>query len=602
MKKYILSALSGLLFVSCIDTSVLPDDKITGENFWQSKEQVSGMVTDVYRAMCAEAAVERYAVWGGFRSDEMYPSLSNYSDGKLTDLKEISDAVTASDNQFANWSSMYSIINKCNIVLEKAPGVVLIDPSYTQETYYTDESQMLAIRALCHFYLIRAFRDIPYSDVAYMNSSMDMQVQQLAPAASLQRCIDDLNRALEHPLSPTGFTDWRKTGLINRDAIKSILADVHLWRASMTGNKDDYTRCAQLCQEVIDSKKSQGVDGSGFGGFFGDGGGSSASDQKYPLIEGRYAYDRIFGSGNSSESIFELLFDGTNNANTAVMELYWNHRSDNDRKNNKYPDNRSQGGLVDASASVFGSIAETGTAYLYTSDYRFYDNTFDANDANEAVYGIRKMGRSSSANTALDFTKWKAESKSVNITSFLPYLARDLSINWIFYRLTDVMLMKAEALVQIGDEASLAEAFELVYEINKRSQADETKYLVANDYTTQAEYEDLVLAERLRELCFEGKRWFDLVRYNYRHVDGIQPDKMLWEIGGVKASKESFVENYKPMMDLMKRRYPEGADSYAAKMNREACLYMPILRDELKVSTNLHQNPVYNASDNYVKN
>ena len=86
---------------------------------------------------------------------------------------------------------------------------------------------------------------------------------------------------------------------------------------------------------------------------------------------------------------------------------------------------------------------------------------------------------------------------------------RNTTANWIVYRLADVMLMKAEAMVQADKDWD--EAFKLVNDIYLR--ASETKEpLVADNYSNKVDREELVLRERQRELMFEGKRWFDLVR------------------------------------------------------------------------------------------
>lgn len=592
MKKYILlSVLPTMLMTSCIDTSVLPVDQITGDDFWQNKEEVTNMVTDVYKHMCAESAVERYLVWGNFRSDEMAP-YSGSLGGKLNSLKDISDGAMTSTNTYADWASMYDIINRCNIVLEKAPAVVTKDPSYTQETYYTDESQMLGIRALCHFYLIRAFRDIPYSTTAYMNSSVDMYVSQEAPIYTLEKCITDLNRALEHPLSPTAYTDWRRVGLLNRDGIKAILADVYLWRASMTHNADDYRKCADLCQEIIDSKMSQ-YRGGNIGGFGPMGGGmgpSISDDMKYPLLSGEYAFISTFISGNSMESIFEIQMDGQNNSNNGVRNLYWNY----DEKNRNT-------GFVKGTVSVFGQAGQTSSAYATNTDYRFYENVYSAGGSNLTELNIRKMVTADATalrdNTANNVSSWKPDNS--NPGGGRSGTMNQIDQNFIFYRLTDVMLMRAEALTQLDEKD---EAFELVYEVNKRSQTSEANYLKADELQTTLDYEKLVLAERQRELCFEGKRWFDLMRFNYRNVEGIRPDLMLWEISGGTSNKNAFVRNYTEMMNIVQLRYIEGGSAICSKMNWEPYLYFPVLESELKVNVNLHQNPVYSSNDIYVKN
>ena len=46
-----------------------------------------------------------------------------------------------------------------------------------------------------------------------------------------------------------------------------------------------------------------------------------------------------------------------------------------------------------------------------------------------------------------------------------------------------------------------------------------TDTLVRTDYRSKSQMETLVLKERHRELMFEGKRWYDLVRHSLRKGD-----------------------------------------------------------------------------------
>jgi starch-binding outer membrane protein, SusD/RagB family len=75
--------------------------------------------------------------------------------------------------------------------------------------------------------------------------------------------------------------------------------------------------------------------------------------------------------------------------------------------------------------------------------------------------------------------------------------------NIIIYRLADVLLMKAEALVRTNDVPG---AMLIVNQIRTRAG------LADVSASTPEQAIDLILAERKKELAFEGKRWYDLVR------------------------------------------------------------------------------------------
>ncbi|MBR2883038.1 MAG: RagB/SusD family nutrient uptake outer membrane protein, partial [Prevotella sp.] len=237
MKKYISILLGGLMMASCVDTVLLPDDKTVDEDFWQSKSDVSMMVNGAYSKMTGADVISKLIVWGGFRSDELL-LVSNINDGTRNSLLEIEEVNIETTNAFSAWAPIYSVINNCNIVLQKAEPVMSIDPNYTNGDYETDRSQMLALRALCYFYLVRTFRDVPYTTTAYMNSSQDMTIRQLSPDSVLINCIADLEEAEKNALSAAA-SGWQRVGWINKEAIHSILADIYLWRASVMHNPED---------------------------------------------------------------------------------------------------------------------------------------------------------------------------------------------------------------------------------------------------------------------------------------------------------------------------------------------------------------------------
>ena len=124
--------------------------------------------------------------------------------------------------------------------------------------------------------------------------------------------------------------------------------------------------------------------------------------------------------------------------------------------------------------------------------------------------------------------------------------------------------------------------------------SDDNKASYALKYSTYRDkMEDLVLAERARELCFEGKRWFDLMRYNYRHTT-TQADltKMLSQEG------YTIVNNSDEFFNLALRKYTVPS-AMKVKMRDERYLYMPINQDEVEINTNLKQNPVYKSAAKY---
>ena len=573
MKKYISIILVSLLTVSCVDTVLLPDDKTVDEDFWKTKADVSLMVEGAYKSMLSGDVISRLIVWGDFRSDELLPVSSISSNATVSALTEIDAQNTQTDNMFSSWASLYSVINNCNIVLDRAQSVMSIDPSYTEGDYLTDRSQMLALRSLCYFYLVRNFRDIPYSDHAYMTSSEKMDISQSSPDSVLQCCIRNLEEAETIALDPSAFTDWRRVGHINRDAIDALLADIYLWLGSVKHSNEYYQKCVDYCDKVIASKKQQHIPGR-----------NELIEKEYPLAEGTQAFNSIFVRQNAEESIFEMQFDGRNNSNSILCQYLY-----------KYRNNNSPNGYMKAS-SIFGTVGNGAPVFTQTGDYRYLMSCF-AVGSNADSYDVRKM---------ITQDEWNPNNP-VGVTgqarSAREY--ENFAQNYIFYRLSDVMLMKAEALTSLAadnNDPQLRSAFNLVQYVNARSIYSGN---LGNDslkwgfYNNKLSMETLVLQERLRELCFEGKRWYDLMRYNFRHVEGIDYTRTLARQSDAGAT---FVRNDANMLNLVTRKYTSGAAAAASKMRTEPYLYMPINQSDIDVNQNLRQNPVYSDADEFKKN
>ena len=585
--------LSSMMFVSCVDTIILPDDKTVDEDFWKTKEDVAAMVNGAYSAMTANDVIARLIVWGDYRSDEML--ISTTPTGGVPDaLTEMAAVNMQTTNMYASWSAFYNVINRCNIVLERAEAVMNEDPNYTLGDYQVDRSQMLALRALCYFYLVRNYHDVPYITQAYMVSSQEMQVAQSTPQYVIERCIADLEEAERTPLKALNYTtsQWQRVGWMTDDAIRTLLADIYLWRASITHNAADYQKCIDYCDLVIKSKQDQHV------ASFDD-----AEGVDYPLVNSNNYYTRLFGDQNAEESIFEL----QSRSNVAIAQYFF-----------KYGSNTSGEGWIKASSTLFGAAASQITAINATSnfvfaanDMRYYASCFAATSSGDANLEVRKMI------SHMSIEKNERQNRASIASSEVVDYSRGsgLNSNYPIYRLPDVLLMKAEALVQLVDEnleesekqKQLQVPFTLVQNVNTRALyranvADSMKWTSYRNYSKE-QMEMLVMQERLREFCFEGKRWYDLLRYNYRHADNASASytQLLADMQGGDDTS-ALPEIFDNMKMLMTRSRGGDGPGVRAKMYNEAYLYLPIPNSDIIVCPLLKQNPAYKDAVQYEKN
>ena len=573
MKKILSIIFASVALSSCVDTVILPDNKTVDDDFWQKKSEVDAVVATAYAQLRDEAAIRNMIVWGDFRSDELtvtstLPTGAAYR----TALQQIYSLNIETENAFTSWYPFYSAINYCNLVLEKAEGVIAVDPDYMRGDYDANKAQMLALRAFCYFYLTRVFHDIPVTPAAYLNSSDDLNAPQYSPDDVLNMCIDDLKEASKYAISGSTYGDWRDKGYLNQDGINAILADIYLWRGSINRDASDYQACVEYCDKVIKAKK-EAYEQKPTRRRFGD----DEEKLDYYLSDYSDMYSDLFGQTgqNADESIFELQFRNSNVTNKGLDQMYYRY---NNASSNSY-------GYLKAS-SKFGSVDATGNGVWNNSvDQRLYEFVYDATSSSVEQFGVRKFVATTSAGVSNTADSHRDTRSAVYQ-------------NWIFYRLTDVMLMKAEALVQLYNLGGKAEgdtrneeAFAICKFVNDRSLSDANKTSYALKYSIYRDkMEELVLAERARELCFEGKRWFDLMRYNYRHTATKADLK--------KKLYEGYVANSDEFLELALRKYAVPS-AMKAKIRDERYLYMPINQDEVELNPSLVQNPVYKSSSKY---
>ena len=188
-KKSLLAValVAGSLLSSGTDyLTIIPSDQIVREDFWQTEDQVNGMLAHSYTSLISTAAMERAIVWGELRADNM-----TFRESAGGPLKNIVEANILDDNAYSKWAVFYEAINYANLVIEYAPLVTERDPDFTEGDLQVGMGEMYAMRALCHFYLVRAFRDIPMALVPAVNDADLPDYHQVHPLEALNYIMQD---------------------------------------------------------------------------------------------------------------------------------------------------------------------------------------------------------------------------------------------------------------------------------------------------------------------------------------------------------------------------------------------------------------------------
>ena len=571
---------------SCGDfLEVEPRDIITLENFWNEETDIESVIAGCYTVMAEEEITARMMIWGEFRSENVNIADETKDPSLTLALKEgINDT-----NWYTNWRAFYNVINRCNTAIYYANEVASKDPSYTVSEVSAHIAEATAIRSLMYWYLIRTFRNVPYTEEAFLDDTQEFAIPVSSFDDVLAKLIASLEAVKDNAVSSypevsdeNSLKNYYNTGRITRWAIYAMLADMYLWQ-------QNYDKCIEYSQAIIDYKREKikedkNYNLSDFDKFGG-----------YPIIptrsrENTYgnAFTQIFIRGNSIESIFELNYTKTGKAENSPSNV----------PASNFYGNMDRSPFVTYSSYV--GLDETQETYrVYDSqnkglDARGYENFF----SNWTPAMVRKFTIAYPGPLQIYFTSASVDNITRGILTSLPYsTGKDYASfnksNWIIYRLTDVMLMQAEAYaLKIAetegnvssdvDKNYLQKAFNLVNAVNKRSvmQYPLKDTLTTDNIKTKRAITDLVYQERHRELMFEGKRYYDLVRRSLR-----------------ENPTSSVTNEY--LRSQVKNKSTALENTINTRFALEDALFWPYFNDEVKINPYLKaaQNPAYSSGE-----
>jgi starch-binding outer membrane protein, SusD/RagB family len=403
-------------------------------------------------------------------------------------------------NDNAKWSSFYRIINYSNTILKFSPLVLSRDRTFTQNEQKAYDAEALFLRSLSYFYLLRTFGDVPLVLEASLSDNQNFYPGISSRQQIVSQITQDLITALPNLPSSYGRIEYDK-GRATKQAVLALLADIYLYSGK-------YAEAVDACDKLIVSGQ-------------------------YALIPSEDWFLNFF-PGNSNESIFEVQFDKDQNQLNQLYMITAPYPEDG-----TYPDGDDQFRFSPYMVDLFKKN---------DGDRRAGNKTYFEFDSRSHFYILWKYVGTSSSEYAMTPRNGNAESDA----------------NWIIYRFADILLMKAEASVQLND---LTSAIDLVNQVRKRA-----GITLLPDISNRGLLLDAVFEERAREFAGEGKRWFDLVRLgmsnNYEYKD-----KFI-----------SIITANKPLTEK---------EILISKYSDPNSWYLPIHQDEIEQNRNLMQNPYY---------
>lgn len=449
--KFLKKIAFGLVIFACTQCSndfleKAPLDTINTSNYPTNAEELITLVNGAYQPM-QRPKLYNLRMWtSDIMAGNSIVGAGGGSDGIET--QDMSNFVTTTDNAgvLDIWRGPWPGILMSNIVLKVAPDLA-IDQNIKNRSL--GEAHFL--RAHYYFVLVRFFGDLPLITTP-QSSDDDLFPVRVSKDLIYQQIIADLEKAAELLPNKSEYSG-SDIGRANKGAALGELAEVYL----TLGNN---------WQKVVDLTTQ--IEGLGFN------------------LNLNYADNFNPSTENSRESLFEVQYEGDGGYS------FWS--------------DENQASWASTFMGPRGSNF-VGGGYGWNQPTQEFVDSYEPNDNRKDVTVLYE------GSPSFDGKPYSASYSytGFNVRKFLIPLSVSPSydnspLNFPILRFSDILLMKAEALNELGQTA-LAEA--PLNRVRKRAGlADVATGL------SQAGFREAVLRERRMEFAFEGQRWFDLIRVN----------------------------------------------------------------------------------------
>jgi hypothetical protein len=390
----------------------------------------------------------------------------------------------------AMYNRIYYQVALCNEFLRqttdgKLSGYGISGAQADEARRYRAEARFL--RALSYWHAIDLFGSVPF---ATENDVVGGFQPRQAPRAEVFGYIESELKAIAEAGGPLAEPRQNEYGRADKAAAWTLLAKLYLNAEVYTGTPR-YTDCLTYCTRVI---------GAGFA-LNGNGGLPAGTNNRYRNLF-------MADNNTSPEIIFPIAFDGIRTTSYGGMTYLVNSQIGGTMPKNAFGVPRGGWG---------GFRATRALTDLFPDPAR--PDTTQSNPDRRFLFYTK--GQNRDINTILNtFTDGYAYKKFRNITSNLT--AGSDALNGLFpdtdfpmFRLADVYLMYAEAVVRGGTGGSTSQALTYVNNLRERAYGNTSGNvtLATLSQLTNGQPEFL-LDERARELYGECHRRTDLIRFS----------------------------------------------------------------------------------------
>ena len=462
-----------------------------------------------------------FSLWNyDTRSDDAYVGGAEFSDGEPFHRLEKGVGILTRDWNFGSiWGKLYNYLSRVSLSLD-----VLAAADQSNATIQQRTAEMKFLRAYGHFQLKRLFKKIPFVNKLNMTEDdyNNLKNTEYTNDEGWQQIINDLEDA--YKVLPTAQAD---KGRPTKAAAAAFLAKVYLYKAyhqddakshKVTSiNSDELQKVVEYTNLALYTSAGYGLETDMHNNFRPE---EQYENGKEVIWGIQYSKNdgTTWGNLNFSNRLIvpciPKVHDSGNDFYKPSHNLVDAYRTNSNGL--PYLDDFAAtdyyvGSNETVDPRLFITVGVPGTPYMFNPSYMMNESNVWSRSGGTYGYFVSLKQNVDPAYT--DIYLFNCDNQWAS------------SMNRIVFRYADVLLMRAEAMVQLGQ---ISEAITLINQVRDRAAGLAKNSVVANypskygvhyavgkykDSYSKDEAMKIVKMERRLELAMESERFFDLVRW-----------------------------------------------------------------------------------------
>ena len=246
----------GLLLLGLGTATVSCEDMFTAENTLVSKElapqdtlyQMMGIIKRMQKL------ADRTVLLGEVRADLVDVDPLHAS----ADIQELAANNVSATNVYNQPSDYYAVINSCNIYLAYVDS--MRNSQGTRKYYEKEILSAKCYRAWCYLELLKVYGDVPYIRKPVLTSDDANAIVASGKKEGMVTIVTDMIndlinfRASENDELRQAYANKSFNGISYQEMaipVRALLAELYLWRASYTGDQNDYINAIRMYHDYF---------------------------------------------------------------------------------------------------------------------------------------------------------------------------------------------------------------------------------------------------------------------------------------------------------------------------------------------------------------